>query len=81
MTERRVSVDAALSTGAGARVQAVIESLRCDGTKGGRHEWRPGQWDDAREKLWCCRCARNATDIIDAALAALDAPPKGETPL
>lgn len=51
-----------------ARIATLEEALRCDGTTSGKHEWRAGEYEDAREKNWCCRCARNATDIVDAAL-------------
>lgn len=48
----------------------MMNHLKCAGTNTGMHEWRAGQWDAAEEKLWCCRCARLATEIIDEAVKA-----------
>lgn len=61
--------------------ERMAEATRCHGTKNGKHEWRAGEYDDARENSWCCRCARTAMDILDATHAVLrewDAMEKGD---
>jgi hypothetical protein len=52
------------------RVRELEAALRCEGTSTGQHEWRAGEYDGHARGHWCCRCARDARDIVDGILAS-----------